>query len=178
MSKATQFKPGQSGNPKGRPRKRRPNVSAFDIVFDRTLTVMQSGVERELTIDEALELQTYQAALKGSRPAIRQVLKMIEKREVELVKGDKPQASRSSIRVEYDANNADKAMRILGIAAMDGSCDTGGYFSRHLKLTTWAAQAALSRTGRRAINSKDVENIETLTINAGALRWPRGIEHG
>jgi hypothetical protein len=44
--------------------------------------VTQGGVERELTVDEALELQTYQAALKGSRMAIRTVLKMIEKREV------------------------------------------------------------------------------------------------
>jgi hypothetical protein len=56
----TRFSKGQSGNPSGRPKKRRPNVSAFDIVFDKTLTVTQGGVERELTVDEALQLQTYQ----------------------------------------------------------------------------------------------------------------------
>ena len=177
MSRDTRFKPGQSGNPKGRPRKRRPNVSAFDIVFDRMLTVTQNGVERELTVDEALELQTYQAALKGSRMAIRQVLKMIEKREVALAKRDKPAAKASPVRVEYEANNADEAMRILGIAVMDGSHDRGGYFSRHLKLATWATQAALSRTGRRRIDAERVDKIKRLTINPDALRWPRGTEH-
>ena len=71
------FEKGRSGNPAGRPKARRPHVSAFDIIFDRKLTVTQNGVERELTIDEALQLQTYQAALKGSKIAIRSVLKMI-----------------------------------------------------------------------------------------------------
>jgi hypothetical protein len=177
VSRDTQFKPGQSGNPKGRPRKRTPNVSAFDIVFDRTLTITQNGVERELTVDEALELQTYQAALKGSRMAIRQVLKMIERREGALAERRKPAAKVSSVQVEYDANNADEAMRILGIAAIDLSCDQGGYWGHHLKLTTWATQAALGGTGRRRIDRKEVEDIERLTINPDALRWPRGTEH-
>jgi hypothetical protein len=61
-----QFKKGTSGNPAGRPKKRRPHVSAFDILFDKRLTVSQDGSQRELTVDEALQLQTYQAALKGS----------------------------------------------------------------------------------------------------------------
>jgi len=175
MSRDTQFKSGQSGNPKGRPRKPRPNTSAFDVVFDQTLPITQNGVERELTVDEALELQTYQAALKGSRLAIRQVLKMIERREAVLAKRSKPVAKVSPIQVEYDANNADEAMRILGIADIDPAHDHGGYWSQHLKLTTWATQAALSRKGRRHIEHEDVDNIKRLTINPDALRWPRGI---
>ena len=78
----TRFVKGQSGNPGGRPKVRRPHVSAFDIIFDKTLTVTLGGAERELSVDEALQLQTYQAALKGSRMAIRKVLKMIHKREL------------------------------------------------------------------------------------------------
>jgi len=85
------FVKGQSGNPAGRPKKRRPHVSAFDIIFDKTLTVSQNGIERELTVDEALQLKTYQAALKGSKMAVRAVLKMIEKRESALAeKAPKP----------------------------------------------------------------------------------------
>ena len=44
------FRKGQSGNPAGRPKARRPHVSAFDIIFDKRLTVTQNGVERELTL--------------------------------------------------------------------------------------------------------------------------------
>ncbi len=61
------FVKGQSGNPHGRPRKRRPNVSAFDILFDKRLTVTENGIERELTVDEALQLKSYEAALKAAR---------------------------------------------------------------------------------------------------------------
>lgn len=42
----TRFRKSQSGNPAGRPKARRPHVSAFDIVFDKTLTVTQNGIER------------------------------------------------------------------------------------------------------------------------------------
>ena len=102
------FHKGQSGNPAGRPRARRPHVSAFDVIFDKTLTVTQNGVERELTIDEALQLQTYQAALKGSKMAVRAVLKMIEKREVALAKKAQPQpAGPMKFGGEEDPRNAD-----------------------------------------------------------------------
>ena len=63
------FQKGQSGNPSGRPKARRPNNSAFDIILNKSLTVTRNGAERELTVEEALELQTYQAALGGSRMA-------------------------------------------------------------------------------------------------------------
>jgi hypothetical protein len=78
---------GQSGNPGGRPKARRPHISAFDIIFDKSLTITENGVDRELTIEEALQMQTYRAALKGKRMAVRQVLKMIERREVALASG-------------------------------------------------------------------------------------------
>ena len=56
---STRFRKGQSGNPRGRPRKKPdPTPSAFDMVIDRTLTIVQDGVPREVTVDEALQHQT------------------------------------------------------------------------------------------------------------------------
>ena len=80
---STRFRKGQSGNPRGRPKKTKPDPqsSAFDVVIDRTLTIVQGGVPREVTVDEALQHQTYQNAIAGNRPARREVLKMIAKRE-------------------------------------------------------------------------------------------------
>lgn len=77
-----QFAKGQSGNPKGRPaRSAAPVASPFDVIVEKTLTVTRNGVEREITMEEALQHRTYQDALAGKRMARREVLRWIEKRE-------------------------------------------------------------------------------------------------
>lgn len=169
MSGGTRFKPGQSGNPKGRPPKpRRPNVSAFEIILDKRLTASVGGMERELTVEEALQQQTLKDALAGKRLAIRKVLKMIEKREAALMKKGGPSRSPITLEHHHSADNASEAMRILGIAAPDPD------FPSRWKVSAWAAQAALSRPGRRKFSDKDVEDIRFFTSDSGSLRWPRG----
>lgn len=166
------FVKGQSGNPQGRPRKRRPHVSAFDVVFDKTLTVTQNGVDRELTVDEALQMQTYQAALKGSRMATRAVLKMIEKREVALAKlTPAPKNHVKPLSIIYDSDSADEAMRLLGITGIDDS--EMGWWKDRPKLATWATQAALSRPGKRTMDEKTLDNVRRSTLNPDRLKWPR-----
>lgn len=165
----TRFQKGQSGNPKGRPKQRRPHVSAFDIIFDKTLTVTRNGKARELTIDEALQLHTYQAALKGSKMAIRQVLKMIEKREAALAKKNSvPGMAPIKFERHYSSDNANEAMRILGIADDDPT------FDGRVKVHAWATQAALSRPGRKKFIPRDVDNIKFFTFDSDTLRWPKG----
>lgn len=175
MSRDTRFRKGQSGNPGGRPKARRPNISAFDIILDRKLTVTQNGIEREFTIDEALQLQTYKAALGGSRMAIRKVLRMIERREVALAKKQRPDHKGVTVRHEHDADNAHKAMQILGIA--DYNPRGSGFVDRgeaRLKLATWAVQGAISRPGKRALSEEDRANIALFTLEPDLLKWPRG----
>jgi len=169
----TRFEKGRSGNPGGRPRRRRPDVSAFDVIFDKTLTVMQGGTERELTVEEALQLQTYQSALKGSRLAIRQILRMIEKREVALAARNPTPSQPFTLVHTYDADNASQAVRILGIADDDPAWAGLAAEGKRMKVTTWAAQAALSRPGRRKFTEEDVEDIKRFTFDAEKLRWPR-----
>lgn len=163
------FVKGQSGNPNGRPRARRPHVSAFDIIFDKTLTVTQDGKVRELSVDEALQLKTYQAALGGSRMAIRKVLKMIEKRERALAEKHRTPARKPiTVKSHHSSDNADEALRILGIAEPEPG------FERRIKVHAWATQAALSRPGRRRFTDKEVGDIKFFTFDSDTLRWPRG----
>lgn len=169
---AGRFEKGRSGNPAGRPQARRPNNSAFDIIFDKTFTVMQGGTERELTVDEALQIQTYQAALKGSKMAVRAVLKMIEKREAALSKRNPVKTSGPKLEIEHCSSNADQALRLLGIATDEHNM-LGGGDARTLKLATWAAQLAISRPGRRTLTDKDVDDINRHTADPQAIRWPR-----
>ena len=163
------FEKGQSGNPAGRPKARRPHNSAFDILFDKTLKVTQGGVERELTVDEGLQLQTYQAALKGSKMAVRSVLKMIEKREKALAKRAPSSIAPVTLKTEYDSDNADAALLTLGIAEYVGE-DPG---HKWMRLATWAAQAALSRPGQKPLGQKELENVRHFTSEPDKLKWPK-----
>lgn len=165
----TRFKPGQSGNPKGRPRKpRRPNVSAFEIVLDKTLTITQNGTPREATVEEALQQQTLKDALAGKRMAIRKVLKMIEKRERTLEKKNAAPRRNIAIKTHHHADNANEALRILGIAEPEPS------FPSRWKVHAWATQAALSRPGRKKFTPKQVDNIKFFTFDLDTLKWPQG----
>jgi len=163
---------GQSGNPAGRPKKRRPHISAFDIIFDKSLTMHRNGVERELTIEEALQMQTYQSALQGKRLAVRQVLKMIEKREIALG-ADAPAKTPIRLEVEHDSDNANEAMLILGIAQYGAPEPNGGPGTRRLQLATWATQAALSRPGRRKLSEQEIDQVKRATFESDKLKWPR-----
>ena len=166
---STRFKPGQSGNPSGRPRKpRRPDISAFEIVLDKRMTATIGGIERELTVEEVLQQHTLKDALAGKRLAIRKVLKMIEKREAALAKKSATQRTPITVELHHCADNANDALRILGIAEPDAE------FPSRWKVHSWASQAAISRPGNRTFSEKDVKDIEFFTFDSDTLRWPRG----
>ena len=168
------FVKGRSGNPSGRPKARRPDVSAFDIIFDKTLTATQNGVERELSIDEALELQTYQAALKGNRMAVRLVLKMIEKREVALRKiAPRPITKAKPFALEYDSDSANSAMELLNIICRNPDYGNADGARRYL-VATWAAQAAISRPGKAKLPERKRDDLHLSVKDYPKLRWPRG----
>ncbi len=165
----TRFQPGQSGNPKGRPRKhRRPNVSAFKIILDKTLTITQNGKPRDATVEEALQQQTLKDALAGKRLAIRKVLKMIEKRERALEAKNPVPGREIELKHHYQADNANEALRILGIAEPEPG------FPTRWKVHAWATQAALSRPGRKKFDRREVNNIKFFTFDPDSLKWPRG----
>ena len=175
----TRFPKGHSGNPAGRPKKHRTQVSAFDVIFDQTLSVTRNGIERELTVDEALQLQTYQSALKGSRMAIRNILRMIEKREQALARDSPPPATnRVKMEIENDSDNANQAMLLLGIADYGEAPYGGGPATRPFRLACWAAQAALSRPGRRSLTDREVDEIKRVTLDSHTLKWSRRRRQG
>ena len=165
----TRFKPGQSGNPRGRPPKsRRPNISAFEIVLDKRLTATVGGKERELSVEEVLQQQTLKDALAGKRMAIRKVLKMIEKREAALAKKIRPASAPVTMETHHCADNANQAMRILDIAVPDHT------HPNRWMVQAWATQAAISRPGRSKFSQRDVHDIKFFTNDPDTLRWPRG----
>lgn len=175
------FPKGRSGNPKGRPRREtKKETSVFDILLDRTLTVMQGGVPREFTIEEALQHRIYQDAIGGSRLAQRQILGMIAKREkVRTAKGGRKFGPNLDVRIETDPENANAALEILGIATRDNDLEGQNGTPGRLRLDPWVVQAALARRrGGRRLRQNEVEEIERCTRDAKSVRWPRGYEDG
>jgi hypothetical protein len=171
------FRKGRSGNPKGRPTSSRASrASAFEVIVEKILTVTQHGRTREITMEEALQQRTYQDALAGKRPAMREVLKWINKREAWLAE-HMPKASRDDfvLRLSDDPDNADTALLLLGIAAHDPDRAEWGKDRAQLLLEPWAVQAALRRRrGGHRLTDNQREEIRRCTRDPNSLRWPRG----
>ena len=174
---STRFRKGQSGNPRGRPRKQHKiQSSAFDVVIDRTLTIVQGGRSREVTVDEALQHKTYQDAIAGNRAARREVLKMIAKREKAITKRAPRPKPLEVLTETEDPTNADEALLILGIACRDLRLSDHPAEREQLLLEPWAVEAALSRRAARRMNRQEIEDAQRCTRDAETLRWPDAVE--
>jgi Family of unknown function (DUF5681) len=171
-----QFRKGRSGNPGGRPRKQPVAMaSAFDLVVGKTLTVTSNGVPREVTMEEALQHRTYHDAVAGKRMAQRQVLRWIEKREAWLARHRPAAKQPSPIVFMHDAENANEAMLLLGIATEDTDRTGLDRKEQYLLLEPWTVQMALDRRRRqRPLEQKQVNEITRYTRDPRSLRWPRG----
>jgi len=90
--KHTQFKKGQSGNKRGRP-KHRVKLSDFEEAFDKALsayiTVSENGTVHQIKKLHALATQTVNKALKGNHQATNLVLSMFARRET-AASGEQP----------------------------------------------------------------------------------------
>lgn len=140
------FRKGQSGNPKGRPRReegRAERPSAYDVVVDKTLNILKDGVAREVTVEEALQHKTYQQALEGDRAAQREVLRMIQKREEALARRRQKSAFKVETGAAYNPENANDAVMLLGIGRRYNYGPDDKY--DRWKLEPWAVRAALRR---------------------------------
>ena len=171
------FDKGQSGNPKGRPRKPpEPAAPAISVVIDRTLTITRGGQAREVTMEEALQHRTYQDAIAGKRLAQREVLKWIRKREAWLGKQAGGSLRREVIRkMSPDPTNANAALQLLGIAVVDERWLSGDRDQVRLMLEPWAVHVALARRRSSApLCERDVAEIRRCTSRPESLRWPKG----
>jgi hypothetical protein len=180
---SSRFRKGQSGNLKGRPKgsaktKLEKATSAFEILFEKTLTVTVGDVSREIAVDEALWHRTYQDAIQGNRVAQGEVLKMIARREKALDVRSSRKVIPAEYRMEHDPDNTDQALLILGIASYDPALKEFANMDREpLLLEPWAVQAALSRRrGGSQLSDQNVADIKRCTRDADALRWPRGTD--
>ena len=141
--------------------------------MEKTLTVDDRDGTREITVEEALQQRTYRDALAGKGMAQREIVKWILKREAWLAK-HVPKAPGLAINYSYDSDNADTALLLLGIAALNPDRAEPGKDRAQLLLEPWAVQAALRRRrGGHRLTDDEREAIRRSTRDPDSLRWPR-----
>mgnify|MGYP003135268570 CR=1 FL=1 len=77
--KATQFKPGLSGNPKGRPKGTKNLKTDLEEELKEKITVTEAGQPKKLSKQRALLKAVVAKALKGDTKAISIVVGMVDK---------------------------------------------------------------------------------------------------
>jgi hypothetical protein len=64
--KAHQFKPGRSGNPKGRPKGAKNEATIIRSILDKKISVREAGKSRKISVMEAMLLKYAEDALRGN----------------------------------------------------------------------------------------------------------------
>lgn len=156
----TQFKKGQSGNPRGRP-KGSTLRSAVEKVLDRAVTVTIDGERRKVPITEALVMQLAQRALGGDLPAAREVLKIGN--QVAQTRKEDEAADGNNLRIEiidvletYACGPALEALEVIE----QGHPDPYQY-----RIQPWVVEAALARG--LELTEAQRKQVEKFTIQAG-----------
>jgi hypothetical protein len=76
--KATQFKPGASGNPKGRPKGSRPVGSLLQDIIQQKIAVTENGRTRRLPALEIMLRRLANDAMRGEQRAIKFLLSLLD----------------------------------------------------------------------------------------------------
>jgi len=74
---ATQWSPGQSGNPLGRRRQGDDGFNAFRDSLGKTITVVKDGKRKKLESGEVITIRLFESAIKGAATAQKQLRKLI-----------------------------------------------------------------------------------------------------
>jgi len=66
----TRWKPGQSGNPEGRPKGAKNMTTCFNEALNKKIEITERGKTRKVTVREGIALRITTLALKGDTKAI------------------------------------------------------------------------------------------------------------
>ena len=176
---STRFKKGQSGNPRGRPRKGQPLIaSSYDALLDLTLPASMDGIDQVISAEQALQIKTYNQAMAGNRSAQRKILKMIEEREAYFAQKTNRLPKVERLIDFYDPTNAYDALLLLDIASRDLKSEAEarpepGEDPRRLWLEPWAVQQAINkRKVKRPPSASSI--LPTRAIrDRESITWPK-----
>lgn len=162
---ATQFKKGQSGNPKGRPKNRHKPIP-YDAVLGQMVTIREDGRERRVTAAQAFLLQLTQKGLAGDSATARDALDAIENARIK--HGDHVPYIHT-IHLITISSGADAILEPLGLAKKKYPADKNRV---RWALKPWIVEAALNRLGRRQLSTEEQQEVWNATLTPNKVTWP------
>jgi hypothetical protein len=82
VPKGSQFKPGQSGNPKGRPRGIKNTLQLLEEISNQKITVFENGKKLKITKKAAMLIQLMNKGAKGDIKAISTLLPILLQNDI------------------------------------------------------------------------------------------------
>jgi len=161
--KHSQYRKGQSGNPKGRPSGRH-RLLPYDSILGEIVTIRENGEEREVTAAEAFVLQMIKRGLEGDVTAARLALATMQELYPER---DVPEIESITRVIIGSDPNIPEAIADLRIGYITGTGDAS-----RLKLAPWIIEAALARLDRQLTRSEQAE-IWRNTKTPHKVKWPK-----
>ena len=109
--KDTQFKPGQSGNPNGRPKGSQNLGQAIKKAFKKKVEVTQGGKKKRVTLKDAFAMRLVQSAIHGKVGDQIRVLQAIDKYAPSLLEVEPEGPEEINIHV-IDPDGLDREMNL------------------------------------------------------------------
>lgn len=160
-----QFRKGQSGNPRGRPRNRHRGIP-HDVVLGQMVTLREDGRHRRVTAAEAFLLQLTQKGLAGDSAAARASLEAIEKARATRTK---QYTSVGTMIISSIETGADAILDTLGIAIKKYPSDEKRV---RWEINPWIVEAALAQRGNEPLSLAEQREVWASTRTPKKVHWP------
>ena len=163
--RASRFRKGQSGNPRGRPKNRHREIP-YDSVLGQMVTIKEDGRERRVTAAEAFLLQLAQKGLAGDSAAARASLEAIESARLKTA-----ESVSGPMRIIVTAvdSGADAIIGTLGIGKLKYPTDEHRV---RWELNPWIVVKALDRLGDRQLTITEQKEVWGATRTPHKVEWP------
>ncbi len=163
--RATRFRKGQSGNPKGRPKGLRREAPYEDLLGE-LVTIRDEGATRQVTVEEAFLLQLMHKGLKGESAENRYALDAIQQARARRRQATVEQFDMS---VTFIENGVDVILEDLGLAVLKYSTDRT---RARWEINPWIVEKALARLDWIGLSEEEQRIVWEATRTPRKVKWP------